>query len=197
MKKLKKKICLILCLMIAAAGVLAGCGGSSGGTSGGSGGSDAVQSSNRADQTGGVQQVLEAGMQEAGEEAEAAPEEEPAVEEEPAAVVEPEPETEAADEAGTAVSEDPETAAAATDVDVDLTVLSATMVYSEVFNMMTKPEEYIGKSIRMRGEFSYFLDESSGNEYFACIIRDATACCATRRWNSVFAENAPGVIIRH
>ena len=30
-------------------------------------------------------------------------------------------------------------------VDVDLTELSSTMVYSEVYAMMTEPENYIGK----------------------------------------------------
>ena len=32
-------------------------------------------------------------------------------------------------------------------VDVDLTVLSSTMVYSEAYNMMYYPENYIGKTV--------------------------------------------------
>ena len=63
-------------------------------------------------------------------------------------------------------------------VDIDLTTLSSTIVYSEVYNMMTIPEEYIGKTIRMEGKFSYYHDETTDKEYFACIIQDATACCA-------------------
>ncbi len=63
-------------------------------------------------------------------------------------------------------------------VDVDLTVLSSTMVYSEVYNMMASPEQYIGKTVKMDGLFAYYHDESTGNYYFACIIQDATACCA-------------------
>ena len=63
-------------------------------------------------------------------------------------------------------------------VDLDLTVLSSTMVYSEVYRMMQQPEYYIGKTIRMCGSFAYYRDETSGNEYFACVIADATACCA-------------------
>ncbi len=62
--------------------------------------------------------------------------------------------------------------------DIDLTVLSATMVYSEVYNMMVSPEEYIGKTIKMKGPFSFYHDEITDNNYFACIIQDATACCA-------------------
>ena len=63
-------------------------------------------------------------------------------------------------------------------VDIDLTVLSANMVYSEVFCMVYEPDEYIGKIIKMEGTFIYYYDEATGNEYFACIIKDATQCCA-------------------
>lgn len=63
-------------------------------------------------------------------------------------------------------------------IDVDLTKLSSTMVYSEVFNMMSKPEDYIGKTIKMDGQFTVYHDDTTGNNYFACIIQDATACCA-------------------
>ena len=63
-------------------------------------------------------------------------------------------------------------------VDVDLTMLSSTMVYSEVYNMMYIPEDYIGKVVKMNGQYSYYNDEASGMEYYACIIQDATACCA-------------------
>ncbi len=63
-------------------------------------------------------------------------------------------------------------------VDVDLTVLSSTMVYSEVYNMMVNPNSYVGKTVRMRGSYSGFYDETSDNYYFACIIQDATACCS-------------------
>jgi len=63
-------------------------------------------------------------------------------------------------------------------VDVDLTTLSSTMVYSEVLNIMTYPETYVGKSIKMRGIFAYYHDEQTDKYYFGCIIQDATACCA-------------------
>ena len=72
----------------------------------------------------------------------------------------------------------------ANEIDVDLTALSSTMVYSEVYNMMVTPENYIGKTVKMNGQFavSQALD-SEGNPdpqriYFACIIADATACCS-------------------
>ena len=70
-----------------------------------------------------------------------------------------------------------ETAAkAAQNIDVDLTQMSSTMIYSEVQNMMLKPADYVGKTVRMQGAFS--VSEIGENRYFACIIKDATACCA-------------------
>ena len=67
--------------------------------------------------------------------------------------------------------------------DVDLTLLSSTMVYAEVNNMMTVPDDYVGKTVRMNGQFALYqgTDEQGntipGLEYYACVIADATACC--------------------
>ena len=66
--------------------------------------------------------------------------------------------------------------APSTDVDVDLTALSSTMVYSEALNMLQSPDEYMGKSVRMTGSFA--VAEGDGRMYYACIIKDATACCS-------------------
>ena len=64
------------------------------------------------------------------------------------------------------------------EVDVDLTQLSSTLVYSEVYNMLSGPDDYIGKTIKMNGSFSVYEDEETGKVYFACYIADATACCS-------------------
>lgn len=63
-------------------------------------------------------------------------------------------------------------------VDIDLTSLSSTMVYAQVYEMMFYPENFIGKTIRMEGTYSDYVDESTGKHYFGCIIQDATACCS-------------------
>ncbi len=63
-------------------------------------------------------------------------------------------------------------------VDIDLTAMSSTMVYSEVYPMCFYPENYIGKTVKMDGMQSYYFDMATGNSYYACIITDATACCA-------------------
>lgn len=62
-------------------------------------------------------------------------------------------------------------------VDVDLTKMSSTMVYSEVLNMQQHPDEYMDKIVRMKGPFN--VTELDGNRYFACVVKDATACCST------------------
>ena len=63
-------------------------------------------------------------------------------------------------------------------IDVDLTAMSGNMVYAEVLNMLTSPEDYVGKTVKMAGTFSYYHDDASGNTYYACLVKDATACCA-------------------
>ena len=69
-------------------------------------------------------------------------------------------------------------------VDVDLTVLSSTMVYSEVYNMLYfYPEDYYGKTVKANGIFAIYQMVVDGVTQpapvaYACIIADATACCA-------------------
>ena len=81
--------------------------------------------------------------------------------------------------------EEPEqTQTSADGVDVDLTVLSSTMVYSEVYNMLyNDPAHYLGKTVKARGGFSIYQLVTDGvlqpdPVAYACIIADATACCA-------------------
>lgn len=62
------------------------------------------------------------------------------------------------------------------DIDVDLTKLSSTMIYSEVSNMVTNPDDYRGKKVKMNGTFAVY--EGDNRYYYACLIADATACCS-------------------
>ncbi len=63
-------------------------------------------------------------------------------------------------------------------VDVDLSALSSTMIYAQVNDMIMEPGNYMGQTVKMNGTFAVYQDESTGNNYYACIIKDATACCA-------------------
>jgi len=62
--------------------------------------------------------------------------------------------------------------------DIDLTKLSATMVFSEVYNIMVNPDSCMGKTIRMKGLVAIYHDETKDSDYYSCIVQDATACCA-------------------
>lgn len=64
-------------------------------------------------------------------------------------------------------------------IDIDLTVLSSTMVFSEVYEIMVNPEACFGKVMKMKGFCARYYDNVTGNDYFACMIPDATACCQT------------------
>lgn len=70
-----------------------------------------------------------------------------------------------------------ETTTEAKSVDLDLTKLSSTLVYSEVYNMLITPDDYKGKIIKMKGQFNQYTDEETGKIYNTVIIPDATACC--------------------
>ena len=64
-------------------------------------------------------------------------------------------------------------------VDLDLTQLSATMVFAEVAAMVRTPEDYLGKTVRMAGPLAvYEANPALGIDYFyTVVIQDATACC--------------------
>ena len=58
----------------------------------------------------------------------------------------------ASDSSANSVSGDP----------VDLTVLSSTMIYAEVYNMMVTPQDYVGRTVTMRGQFAVYAQTESG-----------------------------------
>lgn len=62
--------------------------------------------------------------------------------------------------------------------ELDLTGMSGTMLYTMIYNMMKQPDDYLGRTIRVKGQFSAYVDEKSGKSYYACYIADAAGCCA-------------------
>ena len=93
--------------------------------------------------------------------------------------------------------EQQETAASPTDgIDIDLTQMSSTAVYAEVYGMMVMPDDYVGKTVKASGEFGAYQDPNTGNYYFGIIVYDALACCS--QWiefvlagNSSYPEDYP------
>jgi len=62
--------------------------------------------------------------------------------------------------------------------EVDLTLLSSTMIYAQVSNMLANPDEYMGKTIRMNGLYYSSYYDMTKTRYHYVVIEDATACCA-------------------
>ena len=63
-------------------------------------------------------------------------------------------------------------------VDVDLSVMDSDMIYATVYQMMSDPEQYVGKTFRIEGKFYVTYDEMTKSQYCYCVIKDATECCA-------------------
>ena len=88
---------------------------------------------------------------------------------------------EVADNAGKGKSSKSKSKTKGNKIDVDLNNLNANVVYSQVFLMMTEPDKFIGKRIRMSGQFNVYAAQegnpSGATEYYAIIIADAQACC--------------------
>lgn len=63
-------------------------------------------------------------------------------------------------------------------VDIDLTSMSSTMVFAEVYDIMWAPDLYEGKTIKMRGNYAAFYNEPTDEYYHAVLITDALACCS-------------------
>ncbi len=89
-------------------------------------------------------------------------------------------------------------------IDLDLSVLSGTVVYAQVYNMMYEPKTWLGKIIRMAGYYNYFDDTEHGIVYHACIVPDATACCAQgiefvwygeHRWPEDYPEIGTDIVV--
>lgn len=63
-------------------------------------------------------------------------------------------------------------------IDMDLSGITGTMVYAQVYQMLMEPEAYLGKVIRISGWLDVFEDDFAGVVYTSCVIPDATGCCA-------------------
>ena len=139
---------IALCLSLVMAFALAACGGQ-----------DSALSRGASGQTAGVADVLAAQMAETQ-----APSTAAGRQPEPPIPAENGPEQSAAEEPPAITPAPVDTAPArpgtAEGIDVDLTALSSTMVYAEVYNMITAPEQYRGKVVKMEGLFAPEADRA-------------------------------------
>jgi uncharacterized membrane protein YcgQ (UPF0703/DUF1980 family) len=66
-----------------------------------------------------------------------------------------------------------------TKTNTDLTQLSSTMLYAEMYNIMTAPEKYLGKTIKMSGVYNSICIGEEDKCYHFLIVTDAGGCCPT------------------
>ncbi len=62
-------------------------------------------------------------------------------------------------------------------VDIDLSVMNADMIYATVYQFMIDPDSYIGKTIKIRGQYFASWYEETQQYYQYCFSADAAACC--------------------
>lgn len=62
---------------------------------------------------------------------------------------------------------------------IDLTKLSDSMVYAQLYVILTKPEEHLGKTIKIKGEYYEVFNEVTNANNFYVITTDEAQCCQT------------------
>ncbi|MBQ5755304.1 MAG: hypothetical protein IIV90_06510 [Oscillospiraceae bacterium] len=72
--------------------------------------------------------------------------------------------------------------------DIDLTIMNANMVYAQVLQMTQDPESYVGKTVRLEGE--YYSAPGPQKTYYFAYVSDAAACCS-QGLEFVLEENTP------
>lgn len=63
-------------------------------------------------------------------------------------------------------------------IDYDLSVMGSDMVYATVYQMMTNPQNYEGKTFKVSGTYASTYYEDTDTTYHFVIIKDAMACCS-------------------
>ncbi len=61
--------------------------------------------------------------------------------------------------------------------DLDLTAMSSTVAFAALSNVMTTPDDYVEKQIKITGVYTTFFDEYTGNTYHLISMVDDTGCC--------------------
>lgn len=63
-------------------------------------------------------------------------------------------------------------------IDYDLSVMDEDMLYATIYQMMSDPDTYIGKRVKMTGKFTAGYDEKTKKTYFYSTVLDGTECCS-------------------
>ena len=63
-------------------------------------------------------------------------------------------------------------------IDYDLTTMGSDMIYATVYLMMTDPDQFEGKMVKMKGQYLSAYYEPRKEYYNYCFISDAAGCCS-------------------
>ena len=85
--------------------------------------------------------------------------------------------SDAVGEAGAGNGEPPENPAEDEDVDLDISNLSSVLVYSQVVRILDEPEQYLGKTIRIKGQYYSMFYEPTQQYCHYVVVGDASLCC--------------------
>ena len=82
------------------------------------------------------------------------------------------------------------------DFDIDLAELSLTVIQAEYQRIVSNPDDYIGKTIRVYGSYQSFIANDTGNIVHYIIIVPGDVCCQLgfefiRTANYKFPEDYP------
>ena len=64
-----------------------------------------------------------------------------------------------------------------TPTDIDLTVLSVTMVSAQAFQMRVSPEDFLGQTVRIRGSHYTFPWDEAGMDVHYVVLDLTAGCC--------------------
>ena len=60
---------------------------------------------------------------------------------------------------------------------IDLTVVSEDAAFAELYAIAFDPDQFVGKTVKLSGEFTSVYDEFVNRTFYGCAILDSTACC--------------------
>lgn len=58
---------------------------------------------------------------------------------------------------------------------IDISNLSGTAAYAQVYGIVSESKSYEGKTIKIKGKFKTYSE--NGKTYYACIVSDTAGCC--------------------
>lgn len=63
-------------------------------------------------------------------------------------------------------------------VDIDLSKVSQTIVYPQVYYIIAEPEKYLGQTIRVQGAFEAYDSWDGLSHNYYLVVTDSTSCCS-------------------